>query len=243
MKTLTYQFRPQERGNVLFMVLLAVVLLGVLTAAIQSGTRPEGTSIDRETMIIRATEVQRYTGELERAVQFVLQNGVSENDIRFAHYDAPKEYGDLADAIERTNQIFHRDGGGAAYRPAPKGINDGSGWEFFGGTAIPQVGSNRPELVAVLPNVTKDFCERINSVNDLTGQPLDPGSGSASARNAGACVNLGTDGRFGPEATFYEDVNEMDDKSFSKKPATQGCVQCTGRPGSPYHFYHVLLSR
>ena len=84
-----------QSGNILFIILLAVVLTGVLTAAIQSTSRPDGASIDPEQLAIRASEVQRYASELERAVNYILQDGKSESDIRFAHYDAHADYGDI----------------------------------------------------------------------------------------------------------------------------------------------------
>ena len=33
---------------------------------------------------------------------------------------------------------------------------------FFGTSAIPQVGSDKADLIAVLPNVTLEFCNTIN---------------------------------------------------------------------------------
>lgn len=235
--------RAGEQGNILFMILLAVVLLGALTAAIQSTSRPEGANIDKETLVIRATEVQRYASELDRGVKYILQNGFSENDIRFAHPQAPADYGDLAADTDKRDQVFHRDGGGAAYRSPPADINDGSLWEFYGGTHLPQVGSDRADLVAVLPNVTAAFCARINALNNQTTQPSDTGSGTASGGNPGDCIALGPNGRFGNGVTFYSTANNTDETSFTTKPALQACVQCPNMPGAPYHFYHVILAR
>ena len=87
----------------------------------------------------------------------IFQNDFSENDIRFSHPDAHTDYGLITDTPAR--QVFSREGGGASYRAAPSGINDGSAWEFYGGTHMPDVGSDRAELIAVLPNLTQEFCE------------------------------------------------------------------------------------
>ncbi|MCB1556099.1 MAG: hypothetical protein KDJ15_02175 [Alphaproteobacteria bacterium] len=219
---------PRQSGNVIFFVLLAIVLIGAVTAAIRSGGG-EGANIDKETLLIRASEVRQYANELERAVAFVMQNEISEVDIRFAHPDAPADYGTIT--VNPGNQVFGRDGGGASYRAPPADINDGSGWEFYAQTHLPQVGSARAELIAVLPNVTQAFCDQINAMNGLSGQPLD----------SGTCLNSGAAGRF-DNATQYNDTttNTTTEASFSQKPALEGCVQCDD---NSLHFYHVLRAR
>lgn len=232
----------------LFIILIAVALIGTLTAAIQYSSRPEGANIDKERLVIRISEAQRYASELERAVLFIMQSGKSEADIRFAHPDAPSDYGDLSADADPSDQVFHKDGGGAAYRAPPEEINDGSAWEFYGGTHLPGVGSDRAELVAVLPNVTPQFCDRINEMNGQTATPTDTGGGSAAGANPGDCLNLGDDGRFGATQTFYATANTVNEATFAQdsvtseaKTALQACVVCS--LDSQRHFYHVLMAR
>ncbi|MCB1532043.1 MAG: hypothetical protein KDJ35_04145 [Alphaproteobacteria bacterium] len=242
-----------ERGNMLFIILIAVALLGFLTAAIQYSSNPEGATIDKEELRIRITEVQRYVSELERAVLYIQQNGYSEDDIRFANPENT-DYGDLSADADPTNQVFHRDGGAALYRDAPDGINDGSAWEFYGGTHLPGVGSDKPDLIAVLPNVTAQFCSRINEINNQSGTPQDTGASAASGSNAGDCLNLGALGRFDDGQQYYDppsfSENTVDESSFEQDPVSgeaytvlQACVQCVNFAGTPRHFYHVLLAR
>ena len=251
--------RDHERGNVLFMILIAVALIGLLTAAISQTNRPDGANIDKETLVLRVSEVQRYASELERAITFIQQNGISESDIRFAHYNAHADYGDLSVDPDKTDQVFDREGGGANYRDAPNGINDGSSWEFYGGTHIPGMGrSDRAELVAVLPHVTQAFCDKINDVNGQTGTMSDDGASSATAISAGSCVNLGAIGRFDAATQFYTTINTMNETSGSfvhdsntsaARPAAQGCVTCSVDTNSANgttderHFYHVIMAR
>lgn len=239
--------RAGERGNVLFMILMAIVLIGLLTAAIQFTNRPEGANIDREQLLIRVGEVQRYASELERAVLFIVQeNGKSESDIRFAHPEADADYGDLAADTDKKDQVFAREGGAAVYRTPPQGIQvTAAPWEFYGGTHMPQVGSSRPDLIAVLPNVTLQFCQKINEMNGLTGMPTDTGASAAAGSSAGDCLNVGALGRFDDGQQFYDPPgdtpNTTNEASFSRKPALQACVQCA--LDGQYHFYHVLLAR
>ncbi len=249
-KQTSYETRPGERGNLLFMILIAVVLIGALTAAIQSTSSPKGAHIDRETLIIRASEVQRYASELERAVLFILQqNGKSESDIRFSHPDAHTDYGDLSADIDPTDQVFHRLGGAAKYRAPPDGIQTATAgaWEFYAGTHLPEVGSTRADLIAVLPNVTQGLCIKINDINEQnTDQPEDTGATAAAGISPGDCLHIGALGRFDGAQQFYDTPstpNTVDDTTYTTMPGTQGCVQCVDMAGSPYHFYHVLLAR
>ena len=251
--------RDSERGNILFMILIAVVLIGLLTAAVSTTNRPDGANIDGETLILRVSEVQRYASELERAITFIMQNGISESDIRFAHYNAHADYGDLSADPDKRDQVFDREGGGANYRDAPSGINDGSAWEFYGGTHVPGIGrADRAELVAVLPHVTQAFCDKINEVNGQSGTMSDTGGSTATGANAGDCVNLGAIGRFDGSTQFYTTINTMDETNTSfehdantsaARPAPQGCVICSADTNSANaatderHFYHVLMGR
>lgn len=240
--------RSGESGNMLFMILIAITLIGLLTAAVMNTGDSESATIDNETLAIRASEVQRYASELERAVLFITSNGISESAIRFAHPDAHTDYGDLAADTTPKDQVFSQDGGGANYKPPPDGINDGSKWEFYGGTALPGVGSARAELVAVLPNVTQQFCDRINSLSGQTGTPADTGAALAAGASPGNCVNLGAAGRFSDTRQFYATPNTVDTTTFEQdpeisapRPALQACVHCNA--DGENHYYHVLLAR
>jgi hypothetical protein len=244
--------RKHEHGNMLFMILIAVVLIGLLTTVIMATSTTDGSNIDKETLIIRASEAQRAASEFERAVMFIINNGKSESDIRFAHPAAHTDYGDLSladELAEQQVQVFHANGGGATYREPPVEVNDGSQWEFYGGTAIPGVGTDRADLVAVLPNVTQQFCDKINELNDQpTTTPEDTGTGAAGGSNPGDCVAIGALGRFDDAQQFYDTPNTMNETTFTQdpntsaaRPAMQACVRCDAGPAT--HFYHVLLAR
>lgn len=222
--------RSSESGNVIVFILMAVVLIGIVTAAIRSGGG-ERANIDAETLIIRAAEARQHASEFERAVTFLLQSGVSESAIRFAHADAPSDYGNIN--VDPQNQVFSRNGGGAAYRPPPPGVQGTAApWEFYGNTALPQVGSDRAELVAVLPNVTEAFCTEINKGSN---------PGGAIPDDDGTCINSGAAVRFSSSNLFNDSSPNTISGTFTNLPATQGCVRCTGT--STYQFFHALMAR
>lgn len=222
-----------ERGNIFVMIFIAIVLIAILTVAIR-GYSGGSDTISKEDLKIQVTQVMRYGAELENAVRTVLDNGISENDIRFAHADAAVDYGTIA--TTPSAQVFSQSGGRAEYRLSPTSIlASGTGaWEFYGTTDIPQVGSDKAELLAVLPNVSGAFCSAVNKELGLTGQPDDSVTGTTPD-----CVEGGATYRFGAGAQFNATANVMDVTSFSKKPMTQACVTC----GAAYHYYYVLLAR
>ncbi len=222
--------RFDENGNILIIILLAIALIAALTAALQ-GSGGQNGNIDKETLLLRVSEVQRYGSELERGVHYIMQNNLSEVDLRFAHPDADSDYGDLDSDSDKSDQLFAREGGAARYRPAPAGINDGSAWEFYGNTALPDVGSDEAELVAVLPNVSAEFCTAMNRSIGFDGQPED----------SSTCINSGASARFDDTTQFDSSPNTTEETTFSIKPAVQGCVRCTG--SDTLHYYFVLMAR
>lgn len=224
---------PHEHGNIFVMIFVAIVLIGLLTAVVRGTDGKQ--DITDEDLTIEAANAARYGAELANAIDFVLKNGASENDIRFAPPSGgPAEYGAIT--TTPSYQIFSRNGGNAEYRLAPDRIMVGAGriWEFYGTTAIPNVGSPRPELIAVLPDVTQKFCEKVNASLGLIGQPDDSVTGTTPD-----CLEGGTTYRFGAGAQFNATPNVLDSGSFSKTPTLQGCVTC----GGTYHYYYVLMSR
>ena len=222
-----------ESGNIFVIIFIAIILIALLTVAVR-GTSSGRNSISQEELKVQVAEVIRYGAELENGVHQVLQNGASETEIRFAHADAPAEYGVIT--TTPTFQVFSQSGGNATYRTAPANIlESGTGqWEFYGTTNIPQVGSDKAELIAVLPHVTADFCAQINKDLGLTGQPNDNTTGTTPDCVQGAAIN-----RFGAGAGFMSPANNLDSTTFSHLPATSACVTC----GTDYHYYQVLLTR
>lgn len=226
--------RKKSSGNILFYILLGIVLLGTLTIALRN-TGSGVDNMDKEDLILKSTQVQKYGSELAQSVSDLLASGVSEADIRFAHPDAPADYGTIT--TTPTNQIFAPTGGKAAYRSPPANINDGSPWEFFATTDVPEIGSDKADLIAVLPNVTEEFCAAINQQLGFTSgtQPTDSATGTTPD-----CVMGGSSDRF--TGTFNDTTpNILDGTSFSRKPSLQACVQCAS-DGS-YNYFYVLLAR
>jgi hypothetical protein len=220
-----------ESGNILVYVLLGIVLLGLLTAALrQSGD--QGKDLDQERLNIKAGQVQQYAAQIAQGVATMVEGGVSEAKLKFAHPDGDSDYGLIS--VEPTEQVFSTKGGNIPYKLPPAGVNDGSKWQFYGTTDIPQVGSDKAELIAVLPNVTKEFCVMIDRQLKLGDTPPVDDNTSTTPDCVGS---LTAAHKF--SGTYMDPPNELDPTTFSRLPMSQACVSC----GASYHYFYVLLSR
>lgn len=229
--------RHSQSGNMLVYILGAIFLMGLLVALVKGSSNPGG-GIDAENVIIHASEAQRYAGEIERAVVNVIRNGESEADIRFSHPNAPSAYGNTLDA-PLTRQIFDPQGGAAEYRDPPSGVNDGTPWQYFATTHIKDMGTDggnmKAELIMVLPNVTEDFCDRINELNDQNLTLTDDHDPSADG-----CI-YAPGSEFAGTYTSGASTNTIDDTLFTHLPPKEACIHCES--DDKLHYYHVLLAR
>lgn len=220
--------QPPARGNILFMLLVAIVLIAGLTYAI---TRSDGgvTNLSREKTSIAADEVASFAVDIRRGIETMTRTGRSESTISFAHASL-NGYGTPETAPDA--EIFNIAGGGVAFVDVPSGINDGSQWEFYSYTAAPGVGDDAtPDLVLVLPNVTETFCRAYN-----TKAGYD--QAAAIPTDTGVCIN-DTSKRF--DGTFASGgaINTMTTATF-RSPAGFACVACDS---GAYHAYYTLIER
>ena len=225
--------RSSESGNILIYILGAIFLLGLLIVIVKGSSTP-GSNIDKESLLIRVSEVQQYGEELERAVAYVMRNGHSEADIRFAHPDADSAYGDITDIPSR--QIFSRDGGGAKYREAPSDVQTTpTDWSFNGRSAVMFVGTNLggADLIAFLPYVSKDFCLLLNDKAGVINPLGDPPQDVNQVR-----LYHPFDGVFNFNTSIRDDAT---DQLIGK---LEGCFEGDVDPlAGTYHYYRVLMAR
>lgn len=228
--------RSSESGNIFIYIIGAIFLMGILVVLLKGSNTP-GAGIDAEQLEIRVTEVQRYGSELEQAVRLIMQNGHSESDIRFAHPNADSAYGDISTDTPLTRQVFSPEGGAAEYRDPPDGINDGTPWFFSGRNVVGQIGTSCStddcvDLVAILPNVTKDFCVALNEADNVTNPSGNPPMDDSTAE-------LVT-----PFAGTFSYANWILDTSNDLATHSEGCFEGGGTPANgTYHYYRVLMAR
>lgn len=221
-------------GNILIYILGAIFLMGLLVVAMK-GSFQEGSGIDPEKTALLVGQVQRYGAELERGVAYVLRNGYSETDIRFAHPNAASAYGLITDIPAR--QVFSPEGGGVEWRAPPIGSQPAStAWLFSGRNNAMGVGTNCTaggqtnctDLIAMLPNVTKAFCLQLNNNVGVTNP-----SGEPPAEATGLEISTLFNG------IFYYNSNIDTVGATPTQYKTEGCFSYL----SQYYYYRVLLAR
>ena len=226
-----------DSGNVLFLILIGVALFAALQYAMSRGSQVNMTG-DKERNSLAADQIIRYGMELQQAVEMIMANGYSENELSFEHVDLNAGYANsnAADATE----IFSIAGGGATYQsPKTSWQTSAAEWFFTGQSCVPQLGdydddcvnNGNPELVAFLPNVTQGICAMINrksGIGDVTPQD----SSNAWTHNA----------YFSGSFTDAEAVADGATNSFSGKKI--GCFRGGNVPSTTsFNAYIVLLSR
>ncbi|MFN3700931.1 MAG: hypothetical protein ACK4VI_05325 [Alphaproteobacteria bacterium] len=209
--------RNSERGNVIFIILIAVVLFAALGFVVSNMLR-EGTpnAINEDRARLLASEIMDYGRTLRQGVQNMrISNGCTDTQISF-------EVTALAGYANGTNtacQLFHRAGGDVNYIPPTADVTTAN-WIFTGANDALNVGTTAPDLIAILPNIPLAVCNAINTASGIT--------------------NLGDDSdiSFAQFTGTYAATQTID---FADGKTT-GCLNHHDS-GDNYFFYQVLLAR
>ncbi len=232
------QKRQNISGNIFVYILGGIFLLGLLVV-IMKGNGQEGAGVESDKTALSIQEMFQYANALERGVQNILRdNAYSEADIRFGNPSNTVNYGLITDVPAR--QVFDPTGGGVTFKSTPPALlNNGTQWQFFATTHIPDLGTNtaassKAELIAVLPNMTRAACERTNLA---LHQVINLASFTDPAGN-GCIYDVGNHftGTYEQGAT----TNTLDRTLIPNLPAKELCVSCSD---GTYHYYRVLLAR
>ncbi len=240
-----------ERGNVLFLILIAVALFAALSYAVTQSSRSGGGSTDRETSILSGASMTQYPAGLRTSVVRMILSGTDVTEIQF---DAP-------DAILAANEgasVFHPRGGGALFQEAPANLmanNQAGTWFFNGNWDVPGIGlsdsADGNDLIAFLPGISRGVCtavnEELNFVEDITDCFNTDGAvphinTTLTQANIRENIQIDTGGVTFP-TTDQEDLANATSActAFIGHPA--GCFFDAGTNGGEYVYYAVLLER
>lgn len=212
-----------ERGNVFAIILIGVVLFAALIFVVSRGLDTGATRLTSSQARNFATDIITYSGQVERAVASVIENGVSETDISFEN-GIVAGYTHAPAATDREKIFGTSDGGGMTWKSPLSGQTPSSSnkWLITGGVVVTGQDSNSlSDLIITLP-VAVEVCTEINrQLNvgiDLTSDQgtvtgakftgtytdnaavlVAPGTGIIS----GCFKGLITDGAQAGEYTFY----------------------------------------
>lgn len=165
-----------QRGNILFLILLAVVLFAALSYAVTNSMRGGGNDGSKESADALAAQIIQYGALVEQSVQRLrLTNGCKDTQISFQNaivsgYTNPNAPGNNA------CHVFDPAGGGLAWQDPPDGAlaTANETYLFSGVDCIPQVGTGSDihcwsngtnddnELLMTLKGITEKVCASIN---------------------------------------------------------------------------------
>ncbi len=235
--------RKSEKGNVLFLILIAVALFAALSYAVTQSTRSGGGSTEREKAILSSASMTQGPTAMRTALIRMVLGGVDVADLLF---NTPSTFGAVSD---KGLLVFHPTGGGAVYQRAPAdlmtGQNQGT-WFYNASFDIPEIGtdgSGGNDIIAFLPGVTTSVCRQVNEefAISTTGCTLTAAvpNLAAAADETKVRTNLDSAGGAFPTAD-EDDIQGNGCTSFTGQPS--GCFYSSDNGGENV-YYSVLLER
>lgn len=165
-----------ERGNVLFMILMAVALIAMLTRVVSKGSEQQADTLDREKNNDEISRLINYTSILGMALNQMVING-QEPTTLYSTLSALK-IGDAGyDTAPHDTKIFHPMGGGVSYSSASSMSASAiaTGYKINKGSIITGVGETDAvvgDVVFVAKISALEHCQTLNTL--LTGAATVP---------------------------------------------------------------------
>ncbi len=225
--------RMSEKGNVLFLILIAVALFAALSYAVTQSTRSGGGDASKETNLVNAAGITQYPASVKTAItRMVVSSSIDPDSLLF---NPPSTFSAFTTTYPATNGVFHPTGGGATYADAPASVMQSNGagtWHFNGENQVTNIGTSgalstsNADVIAFLSGVKKAVCD---SIHTKLGIPLTyatlTGIDVSSDMNV-ADPNIDAGG------------GTIASTELTGQP--QGCFQ---QPANNYVYYHVLVER
>lgn len=233
--------RVSERGNVLFLILIAVALFAALSYAVTQSTRSGGGDASKETGIINASQILQVPASYRTAVQrMVISQNIDGSQIVSS---PPTDFSSMS-ANMLARDVYYPSGGGMPYPIPPKDLMDptlGGVWALNSENEVKGIGTgsgtttptiDTVELMALLPGLKKSVCESINKKLGITGMPVSAVDAyMVASADPGSYMENGGVGVIGSGST---------DTQLIGKP--EGCLQSSSDPNL-YIFYAVVQER
>lgn len=236
--------RMGEKGNVLFLILIAVALFAALSYAVTQSTRSGSGTADKEKSLLSSSAMTQHPTAMRTSLIRMVLAGVDVTDIVF---DSPSNFGGVSDL---TEAVFHPTGGGAVFQAAPADVMSGTSqgtWFYNGNWDIPFIGidgAGGNDVIAFLPGITETVCRSINEefAINRTGCTFNVASGSVPELNSGTnSANIRdshVEGDTFP-STDQENITSNGCNAYDGQPS--GCFYDSDN--SEHVFYSVLLER
>ena len=171
----------KQSGNVLFLILIAVALFGVLAYSVTQSMRGgDAQAVDTDRMSNSAL-IQYSVGIRSNVMRMTFDGRQKEN----LEFNAPADFANCSTGF--FNCVFHPEGGGAAYQLLmPDSMTNATPneWIFNGENEINLLGSSTTgdsvspltaDIISFMPGITQRFCQSINTTIGIDLIPEETG--------------------------------------------------------------------
>lgn len=176
-----------QRGNALFIILIAVALLAALNFAVVKTRSTHTNASVSEQALLAATELVQHGQAVRLALdRMFVANGVPDTTpTLFAARGAHVDYG--VPDTDPASEVFSTAGGGVYYAAPPTGACTGPcAYEFTGQLTMAGAGSPaNPDLVMAVWPVRPQVCAEINKLQRTGYTSIPNDSGFVLTRFAG----------------------------------------------------------
>ena len=224
-------YKPQscrEQGNALFLILMAVALFAALSYAITKSSSGGGNAVTASNNLTVASQIVEMPAGIRVAIERMMVTGTGASSIT------------LTGAVS-SNDVFDlvSGGGGVTNLPPPPGGCSPSctAWTYESftdpthGLFVGGVGTDAPEILAVLPNVTSAVCTQIQKGLSFTSitPPVQDTAAFVWTTITNTISQAG--GLKGSASTIWSAT--LTGQEFA----------CVDNLGTGYFYYHDLLSQ
>ena len=240
-----------QRGNILFLILLAVVLFAALAYAVTSSLRGGGKDAVNEGSLAAATQLINYAASYENAVMRMAMN-IPYQNIQYWK-------GANSGCPDATCRVLSPTGGGVSDIPLEKkymlnpdvasGGATGNQWQVRL-IKVENVGTSKPEIAIVFYGLKKEICLAINQILNVPSASITTVPSGITITNSSATHEFGqshTPPDVTAETTYFRYANVgITGASIETAGRSSFCicegVNCTSsNEGFRYSFWHVIM--
>lgn len=188
----------KSNGNVLFLILIAVVLFAALSFAISSTTRTSGSNVTTDLDKLNAGQISQACGQLRNAAMRFMMTGVTDTELLV------NDGVSTSTPCRTGNKCLFSASGGEAIIPLPPQVKGSTNGKFAvpptptqyayynvaNGAYLTGYDSNRPLVIFEAYPLEKSLCEQLNVAAGLNPTPEFFSSSNATYRDA--CYDNGS---------------------------------------------------
>jgi hypothetical protein len=245
-----------QKGNALFLILIAVALFAALSYAVTQSGRGGGT-IDRETAMIAASQITQYPSTLRTAITRMVIAGTTTGTLQF-FVDADDATAQGGYTYTAEDNIFASTGGGSVRQTPPSNVGATvDDWVYLdvlhasNGYYITGIGTDTDvdgrDVIAALAGISKTVCEQINKglgipVVTSVSPTVPTNTNTVTPANLPGTTTTGDDGAATKTTSNSFGWDYTGDANFAVSGAQAfACVKNGGDNG--YLYYHALVEQ